>query len=136
MTSYCLNRKLLLNLFAAVVLQYITNLDANFSFTKTMLGDFLVHQLVHSYVFYGLNDFFVIYHEFLWFNSFFFFHVFHSTIIFHHYLLLFLYYIFYMCFCLCQPYLSCKFHRSSMVFNFFFCLVVLFNTSFLETKCD
>ena len=49
---YYLNSKY----FADVVLQSIINLIANFSSIKILLGCFLVNQLVHIYILYGLND--------------------------------------------------------------------------------
>ena len=56
LTSFCLNPNLVLHLCAAVVLQSIITLVIS-SFSITIFSDcFLIHLLVHIYVFCGLKD--------------------------------------------------------------------------------
>ena len=55
MTSCCLNN-FILNLYAAVALQLIVTLIVNSLCIKILLDCFLVHLLVHIYIFYDLKD--------------------------------------------------------------------------------
>ena len=55
MISYCLNPTLVLNLYAAIALQFMTILVANSLSIKILLSCCLFHLLVHIYVFYNLE---------------------------------------------------------------------------------
>ena len=86
MTSYCLNPNLVINLWANVVLQSIITFIANLFVCKNCIAFFLVHLLVHIYVFYDLNDILLGFLTFYDLISRL--YVFHLATIFHHDLLL------------------------------------------------
>ena len=56
MTSIFFNANLVLNLYAAVVLQSMITLTATYLTIKFLLTCFLAHQLVRNYVFHGRKD--------------------------------------------------------------------------------
>ena len=118
LTSFCLNPNLVLHLCAAVFLKSIIILVIS-SFSITILSDcFLIHLLVHIYVFCGLKDISLGSHS-IFYDLILHLHVFHGSIVFHFYLL-FLRHFFRAFLYIYQPYWNSIFHRSFRNFDFFF----------------
>ena len=101
--SYCLNPNLGIKLCTAVVLQSIITLVTNSLRIKILLGCFLVHLLVHIYVFYDLKDILML-SPTMFYDLNLLLYFFHLTTIFRHYLLLSLHHFFHTFFCLHQPF--------------------------------
>ena len=120
MTSYCLNPNLVC---ASLVLQSMITLVAYSLCKKILLSVFLVHLLIHIYVFHGLKETILWstpnFHDLILLP-----YVFHSTTVFHHFLLLFLCHLSHTFFSLYQPYLYSIFHRSFRDFDFFSHLII------------